>query len=202
MDRAAIRAMVEDFWRSFLAVASQNPQIGVESVSRFDERMQSTASLMEKEQAENFLRIVEEERELLFNEYQRNPDALKRRLGLETNVVQSHRQIDPKSLDAESIRAIAQSDYEVVRQMAAAPGATVLGTGAKIDAELNRRVREHVAGMNATDAATFTQIYNTEYNRLAMARLQQKKGCMVPIMIGVIVTMTLFSTLLFVSHTA
>jgi len=29
-----------------------------------------------------FLRAIEEERDLLFNEYRRNPDALKRRLGL------------------------------------------------------------------------------------------------------------------------
>ena len=100
IDRAAIRAMVEDFWRSFLAVARQNPQVGAESILRFNERMQSTAALMEKEQAEVFLRTVEEERELLFNEYERNPDALKRRLGLETNVTQStiisRQQIDPK----------------------------------------------------------------------------------------------------------
>jgi len=41
--------------------------------------------------------------------------------------------------------------------MASVPGATVIGAGAEIDAELNRRVREHVAGMNATDAATFTR---------------------------------------------
>ena len=183
IDRAAIRAVVEDFWRSFLAVARQNPQVGAESISRFSERMQSTAALMEKEQADVFLRTVEEERELLFNEYERNPDALKRRLGLETRVTQStiisHPQIDPKTLNSESIRAAAQSDYEVLRQMVSAPGATVIGTGAEIDAELNRRVREHVAGMNATDAATFTQIYNVEYNRLVTARLQQKTGCMV-----------------------
>ena len=36
IDRAAIRAMVEDFWRSFLAVARQNPQVGAESISRFN----------------------------------------------------------------------------------------------------------------------------------------------------------------------
>jgi hypothetical protein len=182
--------MVEDFWRSFLAVARQNPQVGAESILRFNERMQSTAALMEKEQADIFLRTVEEERELLFNEYERNPDALKRRLGLETNVIQS---TIPKSLDPESIRAAAQSDYEVLRQMASAPGATVIGTGAEIDAELNRRVREHVAGMSAIVATTFTQIYNAEYNRLVTARLQQRTGCMVPIVIG---TTILFSVLL------
>jgi hypothetical protein len=108
------------------------------------------------------------------------------------NLIISHQQIDPKSLDSESIRAAAQSDYEVVRQMASAPGATVIGTGAEIDAELNRRVREHVAGMNAADAATFTQIYNAEYNRLVTASLQRKTGCMVPIVIGTTFLFSIF----------
>ena len=82
IDRAAIRSMVEDHWRSFISVAVSNPQIGFQSLQDFDERMQATAALMPPERAAMYLQSVEEEREILFNEYNRNPDALKRRLGL------------------------------------------------------------------------------------------------------------------------
>jgi hypothetical protein len=82
IDRGALRAMVEDFWRSFLAVAKQNPQVGRESILRFDERIQATAALMQPQPAALFLQTVDEEREILFNEYQRDPEALKQRLGL------------------------------------------------------------------------------------------------------------------------
>jgi hypothetical protein len=45
-------------------------------------------------------------------------------------------------------------------------------------------VREHTAGMSAADATIFSQIYNAEYNRLVMARLQQKTGCVIPLVVG------------------
>jgi hypothetical protein len=82
IDRAAIRSMVEDHWRSFISVAVSNPQIGFQTLQNFDERIQATAALMPPERAAMYLQAVEEEREILFNEYNRNPDALKRRLGL------------------------------------------------------------------------------------------------------------------------
>src|SRR5689334_5385829 len=74
--------MVEDFWRSFISTAVANPQIGAQIIQNFDKRIQATASLMLHDKARMFLQSVEEERDLLFNEYNRNPDALKRRLGL------------------------------------------------------------------------------------------------------------------------
>jgi hypothetical protein len=82
IDRHAIRAMVEDFWRSFLAVGRTNPAIGQQTVMRYEERITSTAALMPDDQARVFLKAVDEERETLFNEYNRDPDALKHRLGL------------------------------------------------------------------------------------------------------------------------
>jgi len=84
-DRSAIRAMVEDFWRSFLAVGRHNPDVGRETIMRFEERLSATAALMPPAQSATFLRVVDEEREVLFQEYERNPDALKRRLGLGQN---------------------------------------------------------------------------------------------------------------------
>jgi hypothetical protein len=82
IDRAAIRSIVEDHWRSFISVAVSDPQIGFQSLQNFDERIQATAALMPPERAAIYLQAVQEEREILFNEYNRNPDALKRRLGL------------------------------------------------------------------------------------------------------------------------
>jgi hypothetical protein len=86
IDRASIRAMVEDFWRSFLAVAKHNPNVGRESILRFEERIKATGALMQPEQASVFLQTIDEEREILFNEYQRDPEALKQRLGLAPSV--------------------------------------------------------------------------------------------------------------------
>jgi hypothetical protein len=96
IDRAAIRSMVEDHWRSFVSVATSNPLIAARSIHNFEQRTQAMASSMGPEKAKMFLRAVEEERELLLNEYNRNPDALKRRLGLaplyRPNVVIRHPQ--------------------------------------------------------------------------------------------------------------
>ena len=74
--------MVEDFWRSFLAVGRNNPTIGQETIFRFEERIKSEAALMPNNQAQVFLKAVDEEREILFNEYNLDPGALKHRLGL------------------------------------------------------------------------------------------------------------------------
>lgn len=82
IDRVAIRGMVEDFWRSFLVVAQSSPQIGLDTISRFDERIQSMASMMPPDQSKVFLEVVDIEREALFNEYKSDPTALKARLGL------------------------------------------------------------------------------------------------------------------------
>jgi hypothetical protein len=113
-DRAVIRAMVEEHWRAFIEVA-QTPEIGARLIARFDERIKMTAVGMEPERAATYLQIVDEEREILFNEYERNPDALKTRLGLQPAIIP---RAVPQSLDPESIRAVAQSDYEAIRKTA------------------------------------------------------------------------------------
>jgi hypothetical protein len=76
--------------RRFLAFVpcrcKTNPQIGKESILRFDERIQSTAALTQPQQAALFLKTVDEERDILFDEYQRDPEVLKKRLGLTPSV--------------------------------------------------------------------------------------------------------------------
>jgi hypothetical protein len=179
-DRAVIRAMVEEFYRSFIAVA-QTPQVSAQLITRFDERITATAAGMEPEKAATYLQIVDEERQILFDEYEKNPDALKTRLGLQPPIIP--RDV-PQSLDPESIRAVAQADYEVIRKIAGDRSLSMAEASAQVDAEVARRVREHTAGMSASDATIFSQIYNAEYNRLVMARLQQKTGCVIPLVVG------------------
>jgi hypothetical protein len=105
----------------------------------------------------------------------------------------------PRTLDPEIIKAAARADYEDVRQLARKPGATVVGTGAEIDAELDRRSRAHVAGMNPAEVALFLQMYNAEYNRLVTERFQQQRtGCAVSVVIGT----TILSGLLYAALAA
>ena len=179
--------MVEEHWRAFIEVA-QTPEIGARLIARFDERIKMTAAGMEPKRAATYLQNVDEEREILFNEYERNPDALKTRLGLQPAIIP---RAVPQSLDPESIRAVAQSDYEAIRKIAGDRSLSVAEASSQVDAEVARRVREHVAGMNATDTTIFTQIYNAEYNRLVMTRLQQRTGCVIPLVIGASVALSI-----------
>ena len=117
----------------------------------------------------------------LFDEYEKNPDALKTRLGLQSPIIP--RDV-PQSLDPESIRAVAQADYEVLRKIAGDRSLSMTEASAQVDAEVARRVREHTAGMSAADTTIFSQIYNAEYNRLVMVGLQQRTGCVIPLVVG------------------
>jgi hypothetical protein len=83
VDRAAIRAMVEDHWRGFIPVAAAgNMQVTAQCIKNIEDRIRDTTALMEPHKAKIFSQAVDEERELVLNEFKRSPDALKRRLGL------------------------------------------------------------------------------------------------------------------------
>ena len=85
--------------------------------------------------------------------------------------------------DLNVVREVARADYEDLRKIARKPGATIVGTGAEIDAELDRRTRAHVEGMSGVEAIHFLKTYNEEYNRLVTAKLRQGNGCMIPLII-------------------
>lgn len=72
--------MVEDHWRGFLSSGSEETSRMM--ILRFDDRIRAMAFTMSGDQGDVFLAVIDEERELLANEYQRGPDALKARLGL------------------------------------------------------------------------------------------------------------------------
>jgi hypothetical protein len=97
VDRAAVRRMVEDFWRLLLLsgrnLSQLHPTATPQNTSaaqdmardlsrRFEQRCQATASLMPPEQRKIFLQMIEEEDSICFNELQTNGDALYRRLGI------------------------------------------------------------------------------------------------------------------------
>jgi hypothetical protein len=82
VDEAAIREMVEDFWRAFIATARTDQAASARSVHSFEERIAKMAETMPERQRPIFLHTIDDERERLFQEYQRDPEALKRRLGL------------------------------------------------------------------------------------------------------------------------
>lgn len=94
VDRATIRAMIEDNFRSVFAISRQNPEIAKETSDRFFEGLEATASLMPTEQAQEFLQIVVEENSLFMAEYRRDPTAAVQRLGLSVEQVRPshHRQ--------------------------------------------------------------------------------------------------------------
>lgn len=115
IDRGAIRAMVEDYWRSFISVAHQEPEIGRETIMRFQERIQATASSMPPDQAQEFLQTVEEERDMLANEYDRNPDALKCRLGLPTDASHQIHVVHRQSLADVAVKTVVRATvWEVI----------------------------------------------------------------------------------------
>ena len=82
VDRAAIRALVEDNFRCVLAVAREHRQIAHESIDLFYKALEATASLMASERAEEFLKVVQEEQNIFIDEFRQNPTAVEQRLGL------------------------------------------------------------------------------------------------------------------------
>lgn len=85
IDRSMVRSMVEDFWRSFLVTSAVNPESAKDSVHRFEERVRTMASIMPPGKSEEFLKALSEEREMIAQENEVNPEQLKMRLGLKIN---------------------------------------------------------------------------------------------------------------------
>ena len=81
--RVFCHQMVEDSWRSFLTFASEgSPALGVACINRLDERSQEIARGMPAGRSQRFLALIDNERGKIFDEYTKNPEALKRRLGV------------------------------------------------------------------------------------------------------------------------
>jgi len=184
VDRQKIRSMVEDFWRSFLATAQSSPETSAGTIKQFEYQMEALASMMPPSQSQAFRKVVEEERDALFEEYRNSPDALKTRLGLLEAPPRSEEII--AAHDNARIVGAMQRDYADLQAIARGKG-SISELGEKVDRELERKLRSYVASMSMEHAAEFQRVYIGEYNRLVRARLtggQGGTGCAVVILAG------------------
>lgn len=79
--------MVEEAWRQFLTFAVQgSKELGTHAIMRLEDRAQAQAAKMPAEDGKAFLALVEDERDQIFGEYTRDPEALKKRLGVQEPV--------------------------------------------------------------------------------------------------------------------
>ncbi len=75
-------AFVEDYWKGFLEiVAVRGQEAALEYTHRFNDVTQRAADQLGDGRT-RYLAMIEAERERLFEEYNRDPDAQKRRLGV------------------------------------------------------------------------------------------------------------------------
>ena len=185
INNESIHFMVEDFWRSFLTTAQSDPTTAQNTVIKFEAQISSLASMMTMEKSNIFVAAIDKERELIFDEYKRSPEALKIRLGLYDS-----RPIRGDLISASDHDAIINAtrlDYTDLQVIARGTG-SLSERAEKVDRELNLRISSHTANMSMEDQAEFTKHYNLEYNRLVMARLKNKQGnsgCALVIMTGV-----------------
>jgi hypothetical protein len=83
ISRDECRKLVDELWRSFLNFAGEGSQaLGEVCIQRFEERMSVEAAKMPSDKAARYLAMIDEERGFILDEYTRNPEGLKRRLGV------------------------------------------------------------------------------------------------------------------------
>lgn len=83
MDRAVVTGMVEDYWRSrTIATQIGGMAASMEVAERFELRIAETAKLLPPLESAAFLQTVDAERDGIMAEYQADPIAFKRRLGI------------------------------------------------------------------------------------------------------------------------
>lgn len=81
-DSEECKAMVEEHWRAFLTFATLNSaDLGKECIARFEEKIAKKSQGMGKD-GKRWLKVMEEQRGLIFDEYTKNPAELKNRLGV------------------------------------------------------------------------------------------------------------------------
>ena len=181
----SVRSMVEDFWRSFLVTAQSDSVTSQITVDKFEKQTELLASMMSIEKGKLFIEAIDKQRDLLFQEYKRSPEALKARLGLYANP-QIHSGFGDAS-DHDAIINAVRLDYADLQVIARSTG-SISERAEKVDQELSRRIRSHTAKMSMEEQGKFTRQYNSEYNSIVATRLQAnqgKSGCAFIILIGV-----------------
>jgi hypothetical protein len=83
MDRATVRAMAENYWRAKFAVRHQQSQKQEREMAfQFTDQVNALAASMPADQAQEFQRMIGEERDALIDEKERDQAAFQRRLGV------------------------------------------------------------------------------------------------------------------------
>ena len=83
VSRTEVRQMVDTLWRSFLNFAAEGSQdLGQLCIARFEERTHAEAARMDADKATKYLAMIDEERGLIMDEYTKDPERLKQRLGV------------------------------------------------------------------------------------------------------------------------
>jgi|ERR1035437_4077673 phosphotransacetylase len=76
------KEMVESYWKSFLAFSAEGSiDLAKECLVRFEERIAKHAKAMGND-GKRWMEIIDEQRDLIFDEYTKDPNALKTRLGI------------------------------------------------------------------------------------------------------------------------
>jgi len=84
-DRALARSIAEAHWRDMIDAAFRgNMERATAIPQRLDERFLEIMTELPTDRGVEFLAAAEEERDKLFEEYRRNPEAPKRRIGAAT----------------------------------------------------------------------------------------------------------------------
>ena len=78
------KVLVEEHWRQFLTLAHIDMRQAMARLRSFDASIKEMTAHMPEPDATFFRQAIETERQKLADEYDRNPDAIKSRLGLTT----------------------------------------------------------------------------------------------------------------------
>ena len=116
--RNSARLAVEDHWRNFLTLVHIDKRKAFEAVKDFDATIDMMAEYMSKPDASLLRQTIEVEREKIADEYDRNPNALKARLGLTNQVPTSTRSQNRQGLEELAVRtAVRATVWESVRSI-------------------------------------------------------------------------------------
>jgi hypothetical protein len=86
-DRALARSLVETHWRDMIDASFRGDMEKATAIQqRLDERILEIMVELPTDRGSEFVGAAEEERNKLFEEYRRDPEALKRRIGAATAV--------------------------------------------------------------------------------------------------------------------
>lgn len=80
--RNSARLTVEDHWRNFFTLVRIDKRKAMEAMNSFDATIKMLTASMPEPDSSFFRQTIEAEREKILDEYERNPDALKARLGM------------------------------------------------------------------------------------------------------------------------